>query len=51
MNKKDDRELVEDLANNTLFQSASQDQSFAMSTDDKRRVLKKDFIEALINRC
>lgn len=51
MNGKDDRDLIEDLANNALFQSASKDQALTMSTDDKNRILRKDFVEALINRC
>ncbi len=51
MNQKDDRELVEDLANNALFQSASKDQVLVMSTNDKKRILHKEFIEALLNRC
>ena len=51
MNKKDDGELVGDIANSALIQNAGGDQSVSMSTEDKRRVLKKEFIEQLINRC
>ena len=51
MNRKGDHELVGDLANSALIQSAGGDQSLSMSTEDKRRVLKKELIEQLINRC
>jgi len=50
MNKKDDRETIESLSNNTLIQLASANQD-PMTGAEKARVLRQDFVEALSNRC
>jgi hypothetical protein len=50
MNDKQDRELVEDLSNNVLLQTAGPDQAPSMTADEKRKVLRVEFIEKLINR-
>jgi hypothetical protein len=39
MNRKDDRDAVQDLANSTLMRAAGVDPSETMTTEEKARVL------------
>ena len=51
MNRKGDRQMIEDLANSTLMRAAGSDPSETMTTQEKARIMQKQFVERLRNRC
>ena len=51
MNHKADRQMIEGLANSTLIRAAGGDPSETMTTEEKGRIMQKQFIERLRNRC